>query len=147
MGWNSRNTRRNHSECAGVSIGYHFGFWIAFSACIGIFAGSDISGHGHHVSPSLMRNSFCHSNQSWKTFQYYCGTARNRNIGTWRRVKQPHPAYRNLRFFGFGVSGTCRKLHSALSASLGKAPRGAIMNFTESDTLKHHKLDPLYQTG
>ena len=42
VGWNSHNTRRDHSECVGVSTGYHFGFWIAFSVCIGFFAGSEI---------------------------------------------------------------------------------------------------------
>ena len=65
---------------------------------IGIFAGSVISGHGHHVSPSLMRNSFCHSNFFLQTLQYTRGTARNRNIGTWGEVHKPHPASRNLRF-------------------------------------------------
>ena len=103
--WNSHNTRRDHSENVGVSTEWHVWFWIGFSVCIGIFVGSEVWLGVRKVARSLMRNSYCHSNQSCKTFQYHRGTARNRNIGTWGRVKQPHPAYRNLRFSDLASAG------------------------------------------
>ena len=102
--------------------------------CIGIFAGSEIWLGVANVAHSLMRNSFCHSNQSCKTFQYHRGTTRNRNIGSSHRVLQPHPAPRNLRFFGFGVSGTCRKLDMALGGHSGeKRPRARKSRFLKKN--------------
>ena len=72
---------------------------------IGIFAGCDISlieARGISLADAkfLPRRDFFK-----QTFQYTRGTARNRNIGTWGRVKQPHPASRNLRFSDLASAG------------------------------------------